>query len=64
MEEIEGIEDVEIVQPKIKGKKKDKDCKSCQNPGLKPSHWFMVALGFYMLFATIYGTIQLFRIIF
>lgn len=61
MENIEGIEDVEIVQPKIKGKKKDKDCKSCQNPGLKPKHWLMVAFSFYILFSAIYGTIKLFK---
>lgn len=61
MKDIE-IEDVEVIneRPSNKGKK-SKDCKSCKNPGMKPSHWVMVILSFYVLFSAIYGTIQLIK---
>jgi len=64
MKDIE-FEDVEVIKniPLTKGKK-SKDCKSCKNPGLKISHWGMIFLGFYMLFTSIYGTIQLIKLIF
>ena len=38
-----------------------KPCGSCKNKGLKKSHWVMVVLSVYILFAAIYGTIKLFK---
>lgn len=41
-----------------------KECTSCKNKGLKTQHWAMIILGMYMLFASIYGTVQLIRNLF
>ena len=39
----------------------NKNCKKCNNTGLKLRHWLVVMLSFYLLFASIYGTIKLFK---
>lgn len=36
-------------------------CSSCKNKGLKKSHWLMIIISFYILFASIYGSIVLFK---
>ena len=38
-----------------------KPCKTCNNRGLNKTHWFLVILSFYLVFAAIYGTIKLFK---
>lgn len=43
---------------------KEKDCNTCKNKGLKKEHWFMVILAVYILFSSIYGTIQIFKNLF
>ena len=65
------VEDVEVIDlsnnKKSDGKfnrKKPKKCSSCKSPGLKFGHWVSVIIGFYIVFASIYGTIQLFKSIF
>ncbi len=68
------VEDVEVIDlsnnkkdyDKFSGKKskKSKKCSSCKNPGLKFGNWVGIILGFYILFASIYGTIQLIKSIF
>lgn len=67
------VEDVEVIDlpnnkdyAKFSGKKskKSKKCSSCKSPGLKFGHWVSVVIGFYIVFASIYGTIQLFKSIF
>ena len=67
------VEDVEVIDlsnnkdyDKFSGKKskKSKKCSSCKSPGLKFGHWVSVIIGFYIVFASIYGTIQLFKSIF
>jgi hypothetical protein len=65
------VEDVEVIDlsnnKKSVGKsngKKPKNCKSCKSPGLKFGHWISVIIGFYIVFASIYGTIQLIKSIF
>jgi hypothetical protein len=64
MKEIE-IEDVEVIDNRPLNKnKKSKDCKSCKDTGLGFGHWTMVILGFYIVFSSIYGTIQLIKDIF
>lgn len=39
-------------------------CKKCQKKGLSGTHWVMVILSFYILFTSVYGTIQLFKLLF
>jgi len=39
-------------------------CKKCKKKGLSGTHWVMVVLSFYILFTSIYGTIQLFKLLF
>ena len=69
MENIQ-VEDVKVIKTKPTMKKenfkdtKSKECKSCQNPGLKPKHWLMVLFSFYILFSAVYGTIQLIKNVF
>ena len=65
------VEDVEVIDlsnnkkgyDKFSGKK-SKKCSSCKSPGLKFGHWVSVVIGFYIVFASIYGTIQLVKSIF
>ena len=65
------VEDVEVIDlsnnkkdyDKFSGKK-SKKCSSCKSPGLKFGHWISVIIGFYIVFASIYGTIQLIKSIF
>lgn len=42
----------------------EQGCKKCQKKGLSGSKWVMVILSFYILFSAIYGTIQLFKLLF
>jgi hypothetical protein len=44
--------------------KKNKGCSSCKQKGLNYNQWFMVILGFYILFSAIYGTIELVKLLF
>jgi hypothetical protein len=37
---------------------KKEGCKTCKK-GLSGSHWSMIILSFYILFAAIYGTVKL-----
>lgn len=41
-----------------------KPCNTCKNKGLNYKHWMMIVLSFYMLFASIYGTVQLIKNLF
>lgn len=61
METVEGqiIEEKDIIydtpeQPK-------KECKTCKRKTLSKTHWFMVVSSFYLLFASVYGTIKLIK---
>lgn len=38
-----------------------KECKACKNSGINKTNWVMIVLAIYLLFASIYGTIQLFK---
>lgn len=42
----------------------EEGCKKCKKKGLSRTHWVMVTLSFFILFTSIYGTIQLFRLLF
>ncbi len=65
------VEDVEVIDlsnnkkdyDKFSGKK-SKKCSSCKSPGLRVGNWVSIIIGFYILFASIYGTIQLIKSIF
>lgn len=35
-----------------------KGCSTCNNKGLQRQHWVMVILAVYLLFASVYGTIE------
>lgn len=61
MEQLEGqiIEEKDIIydtpeQPK-------KECKTCKRKSLSKSHWIIVISSFYLLFASVYGTIKLIK---
>lgn len=65
------VEDVEVIDLSNNKKsddkfnrRKPKKCNSCKSPGLKFGHWISVIIGFYIVFASIYGTIQLIKSIF
>jgi len=38
-----------------------KPCGNCKKKGLNTTHWIMVLISMYILFASIYGTIKLLR---
>ena len=38
-----------------------KPCGNCKKKGLNTTHWVMVLISMYILFASIYGTIKLLR---
>jgi hypothetical protein len=63
---ISGFGDEVLIEPEkiVEVKSPKKSCSSCKQKGLKTNQWFMVILGFYMLFSSIYGTIQLFKYFF
>lgn len=61
MEQLEGqiIEEKDIVyatpeQPK-------KECKTCKSKKLSKIHWLIMISSFYLLFASIYGTVKLIK---
>ena len=64
--QVSGYGDEVIMDPDqvVEVKSKKKGCSSCKQDGLKPGQWFMVVLGFYILFASVYGTIQLVKLLF
>jgi len=39
------------------------NCKKCKKKGLSSTHWVMVTLSVYILFSSIYGTIQLIKLL-
>jgi len=41
-----------------------KSCNTCKNKGLSGTQWGMVVFSFYLLFTSVYGTIQLFKLLF
>jgi len=62
METVEGqiIEERDIIdvtpeQPE----QPEKECKTCKQKSLTPGQWAMIISSFYILFASIYGTIKL-----
>lgn len=53
-----------FMSPEGSSPKKNKGCSSCKQKGLNYNQWFMVILGFYILFSAIYGTIELVKLLF
>ena len=61
METFEGqiIEEKDIIydtpeQPK-------KECKTCKSKKLSKTHWLIMISSFYLLFASVYGTVKLIK---
>jgi hypothetical protein len=44
--------------------KETEGCSKCKNNGLSSHQWVYVVVSFYILFSSIYGTIQLFKQLF
>jgi len=53
MENIELEKAIELEKPK--------ECKTCKKKKMKATDWVMFLFSLYILFATIYGTIHLFK---
>lgn len=58
------IKNIEVIDPinvsESVNKPKEKGCSTCKK-GLNSTHWSMIVLSSYILFASIYGTIKLFK---
>jgi hypothetical protein len=62
MENYEPIE-TQIIEEKdiidVSPEQPEKECKTCKQKSLTPGQWAMIISSFYILFASIYGTIKL-----
>ena len=58
------IKNIEVIDPinvsESVNAPKEKGCSSCKK-GLNSTHWSMIVLSSYILFASIYGSIKLFK---
>jgi hypothetical protein len=63
---ISGFGDEVLIEPEkiVEVKPPKKSCSSCKQKGLNYKQWVLVSLGFYILFSSIYGTIELIKLLF
>lgn len=64
MEQLEGqiIEEKDIIYDTPTQSKKE--CKTCKRKKLSKTHWIIMIGSFYLLFASVYGTVKLIKELF